>query len=133
MSQVSLRDLEIIGLKNQNKILEYIAEKREHERNKLENKCIELVEKNNKLAKQVIGHASLQGAKHLIWYVLITEATKLKTYLDFILDKEIVTQVSRQNVLMVKQVLNKKPIDTTNNAIHFLNNLTEEKTRKENI
>ena len=27
---------------------------------------------------------------------------------------------------MVKQELNKKPIDTTNNVINFLNNLTEE-------
>ena len=53
MSQVSLRDLEITGLKNQNKILEDIAEKREHERKKLEYKCKDLVEKNNKLGKQV--------------------------------------------------------------------------------
>ena len=35
--------------------------------------------------------------------------------------------------MMVKQVLNKKPIDTTNNGIRFLNNLIEEEIRKENI
>ena len=34
---------------------------------------------------------------------------------------------------MVKQVLNKKPIDTTNNAIKFLNSLTEEEIKKGNI
>ena len=34
---------------------------------------------------------------------------------------------------MVIQVLNKKPIDTTNNAIKFLNNLTKEEIKKENI
>ena len=34
---------------------------------------------------------------------------------------------------MVKQVLNKKPMDTTNNAISFLNNLTEEEIKKANI
>ena len=34
---------------------------------------------------------------------------------------------------MVKQVLNKKPIDITNNAIKFLNNVTEEEIKKANI
>ena len=34
---------------------------------------------------------------------------------------------------MVKHVLNKKPIDTSNNAIKFLNNLTEEEVKKQNI
>ena len=34
---------------------------------------------------------------------------------------------------MVKKVLNKNTMDTTNNAISFLNNLTEEEIRKENI
>ena len=53
MSPVSLRDLEITSLKNQNKILEDIDEKREHERKKSEDMCKDLVERNNKLAKQV--------------------------------------------------------------------------------
>ena len=65
--------------------------------------------------------------------MLIAEETKFTPCLDFILDKEIVTQATRQNVLMLKQVLNKKPIDTTHNAIRFLNNLTEEEIRKEDI
>ena len=34
---------------------------------------------------------------------------------------------------MVKQVFNKKPIDTSNNAIKFLNSLTEEEIKKLNI
>ena len=54
-------------------------------------------------------------------------------YLDFILDKDIVTQAARKNVLMVKHVLNKKPIDTTNNAINFLNSLIEDEIKKSNI
>ena len=51
MSQVSLKELEITGLKNQNKNLEDIAGKRELERKKLEDKCKELVDKNKKLTK----------------------------------------------------------------------------------
>ena len=59
MSQVSLKNLEIIGLKNEIKNLEDIAEKREKERKTLEDKCKEMVENNNKLEKQVIGESSL--------------------------------------------------------------------------
>ena len=53
MSHVSIKDLETTGLKNQNKNLEDIDEKREKERKTLENKCKELAENNNKLEKQV--------------------------------------------------------------------------------
>ena len=53
MSQVSLKELEITGLKNQNKNLEGIGGKRELERKNLEDKSKELVDKNNKLTKQV--------------------------------------------------------------------------------
>ena len=55
MSQVSLRDLEIAGLKNQNKNLENLALKREEERKSWENKCKDLSDKNDKLMKQVTG------------------------------------------------------------------------------
>ena len=51
MSQISIKYLETTVLKNQNKNLEDIAEKREKERKTLEDKCKELVEKNNKLEK----------------------------------------------------------------------------------
>ena len=51
MSQVSLKDLEITGLKNQNKNLEDIAGKRENEGKDLEDKCKELVENNIKFEK----------------------------------------------------------------------------------
>ena len=89
-------------MKNQNKKLEDTAGKRELERKKLEDKCKELVDKNTKLKKQVTRQSSLQGEKHLILDVLISEAAKLRSYLDFILDKDIVTLASRKNVLMVK-------------------------------
>ena len=71
MSQVSIRDMQITGLKNQNKNLEDIATKREQEWKTLENKCKEMVDKNNKLTKQVTGQLALQWAKHTIWGVLI--------------------------------------------------------------
>ena len=67
MSQVSVKYLEITGLKNQNKNLEDSWKKRrEKERKTLENKCKELVEKNNKLEKQVTGQTTLQGENNII-------------------------------------------------------------------
>ena len=51
MSQVSIKYMEITGLKNQNKNLEDIVVKREQERKTLENRCKELVDQNNKLTK----------------------------------------------------------------------------------
>ena len=51
MSHVSLRDLEIVGLKNKNKNLENAALKKEEDRKALEEKSKELLEKNDKLMK----------------------------------------------------------------------------------
>ena len=65
--------------------------------------------------------------------MLIAEATKLRPYLDYILDKEIVIHASRQSVAPVKEVLNKKPIDTANNTISFMNGLTEDYLKTSNI
>ena len=53
MSQVCLRDLEIVGLKNQNKNLENATLKKEEERKALKNKCKDLLDKNDKLMKQL--------------------------------------------------------------------------------
>ena len=51
------------------------------------------------------------GAKHIIWDFIILEATKLRPYLDYILDKERVLQAAKQSVTIVKEKLNKKPVD----------------------
>ena len=53
MSQVGLRYLDIIGLKNQNKNLDNLALKREEERKTWESKCKYLLDKNDKLMKHV--------------------------------------------------------------------------------
>ena len=85
MSQISLRDLEIVGLKNQNKNLENLALKREEERKSWENKCKYLLDKDDKLMKQVTGQLPVQGEKHIIWDISIIETAKLRPYLDYIL------------------------------------------------
>ena len=50
-SQVSLKELELVGLKNQNKNMEILALKREKERKAWEAKCQKLQSKSHKLMK----------------------------------------------------------------------------------
>ena len=90
MFQFILRDLEIIGLKNKNKNLENFSLKIDEERKTWERKCKYLTDKNDNLLKQVTRQLPVQGAKNIIWDVLIAEVAKLRPYLDYILDKEIV-------------------------------------------
>ena len=87
-----MRDLEIVGLKNQNKNLENATLKKEEERKAMENKYKDLLDKNDKLVEQLTGQLPVQGSKHVIWDMVITESGKLRPYLNYILDKEIVIQ-----------------------------------------
>ena len=66
MSQVSIKALEITGLRKQNKDLMDMDELKEEIRKKMEDHCKELEDKNKKVAKQVSGQVSLQGEKNLI-------------------------------------------------------------------
>ena len=50
---MSLKDLEIVGLENQNENLERAALKKEEERKALEKKYKDLLDKNDKQTKQL--------------------------------------------------------------------------------
>ena len=50
-----------------------MADIKEGVRKKLEEHCKELEDKNDKLTKLASGQESLQGAKHLIWDMIIVE------------------------------------------------------------
>ena len=69
---------------------------------------------------------ALQGARHMIWDKIILEANKFRPYLDFIADQESALKVSKQNILIVKQELNKKPMEVAQNAIKFLSTLSKD-------
>ena len=57
----------------------------------------------------------------------------MSPYLDYILDKERVIQESKKIVEVVKEKLNKEPIDYAKSDIEFLNGITEEDMRKDGI
>ena len=79
--------------------------------------------------KQLTGQLPIQGERRLIWDMIIVDVVNLKPYFNYILDKEMVINVARQSRTAVKEALNKKPVDTTNNTINFLNTLSEEYLR----
>ena len=89
--------------------MENLALKREQERKAWEAKCQELQYKNDKLMKQVTGKFPVQGSKTIIWDALISEETKLRHYMDYVLDKEMVIKSAKQSVTIVKERLNKIP------------------------
>ena len=88
--------------------MESLALKREQERKAWEAKCQELQSKNDKLMKYFIVKSYVQGSKHIILDSLIAEENKLRPYLDYVLDKEVVIQSSKQRVTTVREILNKK-------------------------
>ena len=90
ISHASLKDLEIVGLKNENKNLENATLKKEEEKKALENKCKGMLDKNEKFEKQLFGKLPIWGARNIVWDMIIVEAIKLRPYLNYIMEKEIV-------------------------------------------
>ena len=60
---------------------------------------------------------------------IILEDNKFRIYLDYIADQESALKVSRQNILTVKQGLNKNPMEVAQNAINFLITLLEDQVK----
>ena len=68
----------------------------------------ELLDMNDKLAKQFSGQLLVRGARHLLWDMVISEANRIMPYLNYIQDKEMVINASKQICTVVKEDLNKK-------------------------
>ena len=72
------------GLKRKKSKLVEVVKKKEEEKRIFENKNKELLKKNKTLAENFLGKLQVQGAKHIIWDMIITEATKMRPYLNLI-------------------------------------------------
>ena len=69
----------------------------------------------------------------MLWDALISYATNLRPYMDYIMDKERVIHAAKRSVKSVKEKLSKKLVDYAKSAIEFLDGLTEEEIRKDGI
>ena len=54
------------------------------------------------------------------------EITKFRFYLNYVNDRSLIMDMDFQTCKVVNEALDKKPIETTHNAIDFLNTLTYE-------
>jgi len=73
------------------------------------------------LKEKVIGNIPLQGAKHILWDDLIVENTKFRQYLKMIEDQDVTTESPKRKCLVLLENMYRRPIDTAQNAINFLN------------
>jgi hypothetical protein len=82
-----------------------------------------LQEMIDKLKMRLRGKGLLQGAKHIIWDSIATEASKFRVYLNFINDKDSMAITSRSRCTVVNVTLAKKPSKWAQNAINILNSI----------
>ena len=87
------------------------------------------MDKNEKLVKKISGQLLIQGARLLILDMIIAEAVKIVPYLNYIQEKEMVINASKEICTSMKEALNKNPVDTTKNTINFLNKQYEDYLR----
>jgi transposase len=65
----------------------------------------------------------LQGAKHIIWDYIATKASKFRSYLNFVSDKDNIAITTRNRCTVVNETLSKKPSKLAQNAINLLNSV----------
>ena len=78
------------------------------------------------MVKELSGKLPMLGERNIICDMIIVESINIRPYLNYILDKEMVINATRQSCTTVKESFNKKHVDTTNNTINFLNTLLDE-------
>ena len=127
MSQVSLKDVEIKELKEENEKIKSELARIIEEKNKTLNDKIQLQKIFNELKERNIGKNPLQGDKHLIWDTLSVEITKFRHYLNFIDDQSALVNLATQRLKLANETMEKKPLNTAQNDLNFLNSLTYQK------
>ena len=60
----------------------------------------------------------------MIWDTLSVEITKFEHYLNFIDDESALVNLAAQRLKLANETMEKKPLNTTHNAVNFLNSLT---------
>ena len=124
MSQVSLKEVEITELKEENEKIKSELARSIEEKNKTLNYKIQMQKKLSDLKERSTRRAPLQGAKHLIWATLLVEITNFRHYLNFIDDESALVNLATQKLRLANDTMEKNPFNTTHNALNFLNYLT---------
>jgi hypothetical protein len=75
----------------------------------------------SKIKTRLKGKTLLQGSKHVIWDPIVAEIVKFGVYLNFINDKDNMSTIARNRCVVINEILAKKPLEWTQNAIDLLN------------
>jgi hypothetical protein len=121
MSQVSLKTGEIKNLKEAIEKMQQELKTKEERMAQFQKDKKDLQERVNKLKTRLKGKGLLQGAKHVIWDVVVVEVAKFRVYLNFINDKDSMVVTARSRCTVVNETLEKNPSEWTKNAINLMN------------
>jgi hypothetical protein len=78
-------------------------------------------EKINKLNSRMRGKGLLKGDKHIIWDSIYVEATKFRSYLNLVSDKDNIKITAKHRCTVVNEALSKNPSEWAQNSINLLN------------
>jgi hypothetical protein len=123
MSQVSLKEGEIKGLKENMEKLEQEVHTKDEKISQVQKEKVVLQEKINKLNSRLRGKGLLQGDKHIIWDSIVVEAAKFRSYLNFVSDKDNIAITSMHRCTVVNETLAKNPSEWAQNSINILNSV----------
>jgi hypothetical protein len=123
MSQVSLKEGEIKGIKGSIEKLKQEMQAKDEKMAQFQKENGALQERIDKLKMRLRGKGLLQGAKHIIWDSIAVEAAKFRVYLNFINDKDNMAITARSRCTVVNETLAKKPSEWAQNAINLLNSI----------
>ena len=117
MSQVSLKDEEIKGLK------ENILKLQQEEKNLHKSKK-SLQQTIDKQKLKMNEKLQLQGSKHVIWDQITVEVTKLWDFLNFVEDKIVLVVISLVKYEVANELMQRTPSEKAQNSITFLSHLS---------
>ena len=126
MSQVSLKDEEIKGLK------ENILKLQQEEKNLHKSKK-SLQQTIDKQKLKMNEKLQLQGSKHVIWDQITVEVTKLWDFLNFVEDKIVLVVISLVKYEVANELMQRTPSEKAQNSITFLSHLSNQDLATLNI
>jgi hypothetical protein len=119
MSQVSLKEGEIKGLKGDIEKMHQKMKIKNEKMAQFQKENQELQERVSKLKTRLKGKEILQGSKHVIWDSIVDEAAKFAVYPNFINEKYSMAITARSRCTVVNETLDEKSLTVGSECYKF--------------
>ena len=126
MSQVSLKDEEIKGLKED-------SLKLQQEARSLQKANENLQQTLDKHKLKMSGKLQLKGAKHTIWDQIIIEVTKLWDFLNYVEDKRVLVINYLTKYEVANEIMQRRLTAKAQNSIAFFSHLSNQELATLNV